>query len=184
MSTPHDVLKRAQRAGVAVIVDGDELRLRAKAAPPRELLDELREHKPALLRLLSQGEAAPASSAPLDLDGIASRIKSWLRAMDRLPKACGIDAQTLKAITMDFALGCWAYEALRLGWSDADLFAIDGGLIPEMSRRALHFRSIGEDAIHLINGRGVYEEWPRRDMTDAVLWWRDDRCVGGHDAVH
>jgi hypothetical protein len=172
MSTPYDVLKRARAAGVEIIPDGDQLRLRANAAPPRELLDELRAHKPALLRLLTQpDEATPSEADP------AERIGAWLAVMDRLPKACGPYGQRLRAITTDFALSCWAYEAVRLGWTDADLFDLDCGLIPEMSRRALHFRSIGEDALCLINGRGEYEEWERRDMTDAAPWWEDERCV-------
>ena len=99
------------------------------------------------------------------------RISSWLAEMDRLPKACGPHGQRLRAITADFALGSWAHEAVRLGWSDADLFALDGGLIPEMSRRALHFRTIGTDAISLIDGKGHPEAWPRPDLGNAVPWW-------------
>jgi len=174
MSTPHDVLKRAQAAGVEVIPDGDQLRLRANAAPPRELLDELRAHKPALLRLLAQpGDETPSAS---DADP-AERIGAWLAAMDRLPKASGAHGQRLKAITADFALGPWAACAVQNGWTDAQLFALDGGLIPEMTHRALHFRAISEDAISLINGRGEFEEWPRPNIGDCVPWWEDERCV-------
>jgi hypothetical protein len=165
-------------------VDG-ELKLKGTGQALSEpVLNELRAHKPELLALLSQGEAAPAPAAPPGLDGIAGCIEDWLSAVDKVPKACGPQGQRLKALTTDFLRGCWAYEAVRLGWSDADLFAIDGGLIPEMSRRPLHFRSIGEDAICLINGRGEYEDWERRDMADVVPWWRDDRCIGGSHALH
>jgi hypothetical protein len=121
--------------------------------------------------------AQPDEAMSGDAADPAERIGAWLAAMDRLPKACGPLGQRLRAITADFALGPWAACAVQNGWTDADLFAIDGGLIPETSRRALHFRSIGEDAISLINERGGYEEWERRDMTDAVPWWGDDRCV-------
>jgi hypothetical protein len=178
------ILSRLRAAGVIVRAVDGELKLKGPGQALGEpVLNELREIKPELLTLLSQ-EAVPAPAAPLDLDGITGRIEGWLNAVDRVPKACGPQGQRLKALTTDFLLGCWAYEAVRLGWSDADLFAIDGGLISEMSRRPLHFRSIGEDAICLINGRGAYEEWERRDMTDAVPWWRDDRCIGGGHAVH
>jgi len=97
--------------------------------------------------------------------------------MDRLPKASGAHGQRLKAITTDFALGPWAACAVQNGWTDAQLFALDGGLIPEMTRRALHFRAINEDAISLINGRGAFEEWPRSNIGDAAPWWEDERCV-------
>jgi hypothetical protein len=176
MSAARDALKRASAAGITLTAEGSRLSWRASAEPPAELLDELRAHKPALLQLLTQpDEEAPAPE--IDRDDPAERISASLAAVDHLPKACGPHGQRLKAITTDFALGCWAYKAVQLGWTDADLFAIDGGLIPEMSQRALHFRSIGEDAISLINGRGAFEEWPRRDMTDAVPWWEDERCV-------
>jgi TubC N-terminal docking domain len=172
------VLTRLKAAGVSITVADGQLKVKGpKTVLSDDVLNELRAHKPALLQLL-------AKATPLDLDGVAIRIGGWLHAMDQLPKACGIDAQKLKAITIDFAIGCWAQEAVRLEWSDADLFAIDGGLIPEMSRRALHFRAVGEDAIGLINGRGAYEVWQRRDMANALPWWRDGRCVGGRDAVH
>lgn len=174
MSTPHDVLKRAQAAGVEIIPDGDQLRLKASAAPPRELLEELRAHKPALMRMLAQSEDE-TPSAPAD--DPAERIGAWLAVMDWLPKASSPYGRRLKAITTDFALGSWAACAVQNGWTDADLFALDGGLIPEMTHRALHFRAINEDAISLVNGQGRYEEWERRDMTDAAPWWEDERCV-------
>jgi hypothetical protein len=180
------ILSRLRAAGVIVRAVAGELKLKGPGPALSEpVLKELREIKPELLALLSQEAVpAPAPAAPLDLDGIAGRIEGWLNDVDKVPKACGPQGQRLKVLTADFLLGCWAYEALRFGWGGADLFAIDGGLIPEMSRRPLHFRSIGEDMIFLINGRGAYEEWPRRDMTDAVPWWQDDRCVGDGYAMH
>jgi len=165
------VLTRLKAAGVSITAANGQLKVKGpKAVLSDDVLNELRAIKGELLQILS-------AATPLDLDGIAERISSWLRAMDRLPKACGIEAHTLKTITSDFALGPWAYEAVRLGWSDADLFTLDGGLIAEMARRALHFRSVGEDTIALINGRGAYEEWGRRDTAGAVPWWEDARCV-------
>ena len=173
MSTPHDVLRRAQAVGVVIIADGGQLRLKAEAEPPRELIEELRAHKLALLQLLTQRDEA-TSGATADP---AERISAWLAAMDRLPKACGPYGLRLKVITTDFALGPWAACAMQNGWTDAQLFALDGGLISELANRALHFRAISEDAISLINGRGSFEEWPRPNIGDAVPWWEDERCV-------
>ena len=178
------VLTRLKEAGVTVAVADGQLKLKGpKSVLNDDVLSELRAIKAELITLLSQPEAdatavrKPPSPPQPDADEVAERITSWLEAMDRLPKACGPYGLRLKTITTDFALGCWAYPAVQHGWTDADLFALDGGLISEMSRRALHFRAINEDAISLINGRGAFEEWPRRDMTDAVPWWEDERCV-------
>jgi hypothetical protein len=167
--TAHDVLKRALAAGVTLIADGSLLRLQADKEPPSELIEELRAHKPALMQLLMQPGAAAADPA--------SRISSWLAATDRLPKACGPHGQRLKVITEDFALGPWAACAVQNGWTDADLFALDGGLIPEMAYRALHLRAISKDTISLINGRGAFEEWPRPNAENTIPWWEDQRCV-------
>jgi TubC N-terminal docking domain len=189
MSAALDILKRAKAAGVMLAADGGQLKLKAPKEPPRELLDELRAHKPELLALLSQhvgadGNAriaiaawAQLSPSPLTIDGAAVRIEAWLHAMDRLPKASGAEGLRLQAVTKDFARGPWSYPAIRCAWSDAQLFGLDGGLVPEMSRRALHFRSIAEQVIVLINGRGQLEEWPRLDMPGALPWWEDERCI-------
>jgi hypothetical protein len=170
--------------------DAGQLKLKAPKEPPRELLDELRAHKPELVALLSQDAVADAdvgpsiatwerpSPLPLSNKDAAGRIEDWLRAVDRLPKACGAQGRRLKALTEDFALGPWSYPAVLNGWDDAQLFALDGGIIPEMSRRALHFRSIECELIVFINGRGEFEEWHPKEMTDALPWWQDDRCVG------
>jgi hypothetical protein len=98
--------------------------------------------------------------------------------MDRLPKACVPQGQRLRAVTMDFALSVWAAPAVRCGWTDAELFALHGGLIPEMARRPLHFLNIAEDAIALMDGRGHVSNWPRKELPDdAAPWWQDPACV-------
>lgn len=185
MSAALDVLKRAKLAGVTLAADGDQLRLKAPKEPPPELIEELRAHKAELLALL----AAPANDAfsawvspsplPLSIERAAERIAAWLHAIDRLPKACVPRGARLRALTSDFALGPWAYPSVQSGWSDVQLFALDGGLIPEMSRRPLHFRSIAAEMIVLVNGKGTLEEWQRQDMPDSAgPWWNDEKCVG------
>jgi hypothetical protein len=121
----------------------------------------------------------PASPLPYSTEEAAERIAAWLHAIDRLPKACGLQGARLRAITSDFALGPWSYPCVKSGWSDAQLFTLDGGLIREMSHRPLHFRSVAAEMIVLVNGKGTLEEWLRQDMPDSAgPWWNDERCVG------
>jgi hypothetical protein len=47
-----DVLHAAHTAGITVMLDGDGILLEADAEPPRELLEALARHKPAILDLL------------------------------------------------------------------------------------------------------------------------------------
>jgi hypothetical protein len=107
------------------------------------------------------------------------QVLAWLHAIDRLPRVCGLQGARLRALTSDFAIGPWAYPCVQSGWHNAQLFALDGGLIPEMSRRPLHFRSVAAELIVLVNGKGTIEEWRHQDMPDnAGPWWNDERCVG------
>jgi hypothetical protein len=82
----HEILHELHRRGVAVRRDGDRIRFRPKEAVPAELLERMREHKPALLELV------PAEwSPPEDLtdglildertDAVAWRLYS--RLLDR-----------------------------------------------------------------------------------------------------
>jgi TubC N-terminal docking domain len=189
MNAALDILKRAQAAGVTLAADGDQLRLKAPAEPPAELIEELRTHKAELLALLSSAALSGKpirietwtrpEPLPLSSDEAAARIAGWLEAMDGLPKACRPEGKRLKALTEDFALGVWSYPCVQSGWSDLQLFAFTAGLIPEMSRRALYFRCIAEDVIVLFNSKGALEDWRWQHMRDdAVVWWEDEKCIG------
>jgi hypothetical protein len=122
-------------------------------------------------------EPLPAPDAGPSIDDIAARISGWLAALDRLPLAGGAERLRLEILTRDFAFSCWAYACVQCGWNDAQLFSLIGGLIPEMSRRTLHFHTVGENRLVLIDGRGQIEEWPRRETPDSEPWWQDGRCV-------
>lgn len=55
--TPREVLARLVESGLSVVADGEVLRLRAPAAPPAELVELARAHKPALLALVAEHSA-------------------------------------------------------------------------------------------------------------------------------
>ena len=95
--TVNEVLDRAREAGVRIEPHGDRLRLRAPEKPPDELLDLLREHKPAIIEYLSHGIgcARPPEShrrcsgcggglQPGDADGALSFTCLWPGAPERI----------------------------------------------------------------------------------------------------
>ena len=62
--TPAALLASLQAAGVDLVPSGDNLRLRApEGALTADLLGAVKQHKPALLRLLAEKGAAPAPGA-------------------------------------------------------------------------------------------------------------------------
>jgi hypothetical protein len=178
MSAALDILKRAKLAGITLAADGYQLRLKAPKEPPPELIAELRAHKAELLALLAASTTdamktwVQPSPLPHSPQEAAERIAPWLQEIDRLPKACSPQGARLRALTSDFALGPWASPCVQSGWSDTQLFALDGGLIPEMSRRPLHFRSIAAEMIVFVNGKGMLEaRWSQDIQDSAGPWW-------------
>ena len=53
MSEVAEALELARRHGVLVEARGDELRLRAATAPPLDVVDALRQHKPEIMAALA-----------------------------------------------------------------------------------------------------------------------------------
>ena len=97
MSTPaRDLLGRLDAAGVTLALDGDSnLRLKAAAAPPADLLAECRRLKPELLTLLRSETANENGSALLTLSEITSLVASIagadpIEAPDRVREAAAL----------------------------------------------------------------------------------------------
>lgn len=59
----HDLLDRARQYGVHIETDGERLKLRADRQPPADLLEEIRRHKPAILRELADTLTAEQEAA-------------------------------------------------------------------------------------------------------------------------
>lgn len=170
----HHILRQARAAGISLAADGGRLKLRAKQRPAPELLEALRRHKFELLALLNTPQPCSGAVAPLLLDEAAARITVWLTAIDNLPEMSTQEGKRLAQLVEAFWLGPWARPALDAGWSDGDLFALDCGLIPEMSRQTLYFLHIDAEAARLMTGRGVVEHF-HRPRTSAPPWWNDPR---------
>ena len=62
--TTAQLLDLARAASVRIEPRGDKLRLRAPEKPPDDLLDLLREHKPAILEHLRQGQGIGCARPP------------------------------------------------------------------------------------------------------------------------
>jgi len=114
MSEVAEVLELARRHGVLVEARGDELRLRAAAEPPRDVVDALREHKPEIMAAL----AAMSFESPQEwLEGV-----SRLRGMSN-PETVAPDSWAAFMESCDaFMAGPWPDQAASLGWTAYDLF--------------------------------------------------------------
>ena len=139
MSTPaRDLMRRLDAAGVTLALDGDSnLRLKAAAAPPADLLAEAKRLKPDLLALL-RSEAANANGAgpgllPLsEIVGLVAAIAAAdpIEAPDRVREAaCRMRragharseiASTLLPAVPIATIGMAARLALEDGWTDAE----------------------------------------------------------------
>jgi hypothetical protein len=127
---------------------------------------------------ISQEEAIERAKreieSPSRLDIIANRIGVWLDALDNLPTPAGADERKLLSTSKTFALSVWAHPALAAGWTNAELFARPGGLVPQMALRNLHLMNIDETGATLMSGKGIVENYERSRFQggDERPWWR------------
>jgi hypothetical protein len=112
--------------------------------------------------------------SPSRLDIIANRIEVWLDALDNLPTPADADERKLLSASKKFGLSVWAHPALAGGWTDAELFARPGGLVPQMALHNLHLMNIDETGATLMTGRGIVETFERSRFRSGrnKLWWQ------------
>jgi hypothetical protein len=127
---------------------------------------------------ISQGEATRLARREAEggaTHAVAERIELWLGALDRLSALGDCDA-ALCAASIDFALSPWAYPAVIFGWSDADLFGLPAGLIPQRKRRTLHLLAMDAHGVTLMTGRGIVATFERGRFrcSDQRPWWLRD----------
>jgi len=65
MLTAAKVLSRVQGHGITLLPDGDRLRFRPAAALTPEMIDELRQHKEDILKILRRREEVQQDTSPL-----------------------------------------------------------------------------------------------------------------------
>jgi len=107
---------------------------------------------------------------------IVDRISEWLAVTDKPPPQASTQWKALADVTERFALGCWAYACVSAGWTDEQLFAIDGGLIPAMHRKNHYLMMADESAATVLTGKGKLHKFCRPMIYDPP-WWDDPRTV-------
>lgn len=173
MMTAHKIMREINEAGVSIAPTGDG---RIVASPSDRLNDRLRnlirQNRKSLLALLSQPAAANENPAPAPapnrIEAAAARVEGWLKALDSLPKPRTDDGRRLKQASEEFALGHWAFEAIRHGWTDGELFGRDGVVVTAW-RQGWRVMGIEDDAAWIGDETG--QEKVVRPQTDGAPWW-------------
>ncbi len=78
-----------------------------------------------------------------------------------------------------FANSFWSQQALACGWTDAELFNLDHGLIPMIvfrRTRGLTIKEFTRGNVRLQDNHSNIEIW-RRPATEGPAWWLDPRLI-------
>src|SRR5258706_4127026 len=78
-----------------------------------------------------------------------------------------------------FANSFWSQQALSCGWTDAELFNLDHGLVPMIVFRRIRGLTIKEFTrgnVRLQDNHSNIEIW-RRPATEGPPWWLDPRLI-------
>ena len=113
LSSVQAILEAAQDCGMSMTAAGERLEWKSAAAPPADLLDAIRAHKPEILAALRQPEFAEC-----------------LSRLQAMPFPADIEVDRWALFLADAAAfpGLWGPQAERTGWQASDLFAVPGGL--------------------------------------------------------
>jgi hypothetical protein len=186
------LIEAVQRAGGAIALQGDRLRLSAPEPLPENLVQELRLHKMELIDHLQHarqsglGEppaAVPAAAAALSNGTIAAWTDgvARLRAIAR-PRTYPEHAWQQLIIDAERFLHRWAQQAAAFGWPDWEIFGchrreswhrLDGmGLVLALMGRQLAALTGTEAVIRTAGGaRQTYRRKPRDPLHPA------ERCL-------
>jgi hypothetical protein len=185
------LIEAVRRAGGAIALQGERLRLSAAEPLPENLLQELRRHKAEVIdhlqraregvgepagESIEKGTAAPVKMIPTWAEGVAR-----LRAM-ALPRAYPAHAWQQLIVDAERFLDDWAAQADRFGWPDWELFGccrhapwgrIQGmGLVLSLHGRELAALTAAEAVIRTRTGaRQTYRRRPRDPLHSA------ERCL-------
>jgi TubC N-terminal docking domain len=118
------LIEAVQRAGGAITLRGDRLRLSAPAPLPEHLVQELRQRKAELLDHLRHG---PGSAIPESAVIPSKSVESWADGVARLramppPRSYPTHAWQQLVVDAGRFLDSWAAQAHRLGWPAWELF--------------------------------------------------------------
>ena len=185
------LIEAVQRAGGAIILRGDRLRLSAPEPLPDNLLEELRAHKAELIDHLQHARrpklAQPATGALTHCTLPSVEIASWVAGVARLatmppPRTYPPHAWQQLIVDAERFLADWAQQAAPFGWPAWELFGCH--------RRAPWGRIQGMGLVLLLHGdplaaltateamirrpSGSHQTW-RRKPADPLL--AAERCL-------
>jgi hypothetical protein len=161
------LIEAVQRAGGAIALQGDRLRLSAAKPLPQALLEEVRLHKTDLIdhlqRAPQSGLEQPAAAPP----GVAATspnetVAAWadgVARLRRMPPPRNYPEHAWQQLTADAErfLDGWAAQAAALGWPTWELFGCH--------RRAPWGRIQGMGLVLLLRGK----ELAALTATEAVI---------------
>jgi hypothetical protein len=165
--SPVPLIEAVQRAGGAIALQGDRLRLSAAKPLPQELLEEVRLHKTDLIDHLQRARQSrleqPAAAPP----GVAASppneaVAIWADGVARLastlpPRAYPEQAWQQLIVDAGRFLDCWGQQAVALGWPGWELFGCH--------KRAPWGRIQGMGLVLLLHG----DQLAALTMTEAVI---------------
>jgi TubC N-terminal docking domain len=173
------LIEAVERAGGAIALRGDRLRLSAPQPLPQNLLDELQAHKAEVIDHLQQARwpklAQPATDALTQCTIPSVEVASWIAGVARLttmppPRAYPAHAWQQLFTDAEQFLDNWAQQAAALGWPAWELFGchrrapwgrIDGmGLVLLLHGDQLAALTASEAVIR--RASGAHQTWRRK----------------------
>jgi len=161
------LIEAVQRAGGAIALQGDRLRLSAANPLPPELLDEVRLHKTDLIDHLQRAPqsglerpaAGPPRAAAASSDEMFAAWGAGVARLAAMPPPRNYPEHAWQQLIADAErfLHHWAAQAHRLGWQDWELFGC--------SRPAPWGRIQGMGLVLLLRGK----ELAALTATEAVI---------------
>jgi TubC N-terminal docking domain len=185
------LIEAVRRAGGALTLRGDRLRLSAPEPLPENLLQELRAHKAEVIDHLQHARqpefGKPGTDARTHCTISSAEVASWAAGVARLatmppPRSYPVHAWQQLMVDAERFLDDWAPQAAALGWPAWELFGchrrvpwgrIDGmGLALLLHGDPLAALTANEA---VIRGRsGAHQTW-RRKAADPLL--PAERCL-------
>jgi hypothetical protein len=111
---------------------------------------------------------------PAKREYIARRdVLERLKARDELGKRL-IDATRL------FAHSFASQQAINCGWSDPELFALDGGVVPRIvyeRSRGFSIKEFTPENVKVQDNHSNMLTWRRPDCAGKPVWWQDPRII-------
>jgi hypothetical protein len=185
------LIEAVQRAGGAITLRGDRLRLSAPAPLPENLLQELRAHKAEVIDHLQHARqpefGKPGTDALTHATISSVEVASWVTGVARLatmapPRSYPAHAWRQLILDAERFLDDWAQQAAGLGWPSWELFGchrrspwgrIDGmGLVLLLHGDQLAALTASEAVIR--RASGAHQTW-RRKAADPLP--APERCL-------